>query len=236
MSENGNGNGSNGAAPIGGIAPYERPQCTAHAKNSGDRCKRTPEPGFTVCRYHGGLTPIGTAHPSYVHGRYSRHMPAAVKARYEQFLADPTLTHLRPEIALVAQQLEDMLERLNAGESTKLWEKCIELLDDHRDALVEQSFGYDPSPSPDALLAELGTTMRSGLTTFNIFPQIQPILEQYRRLADSENKRINDLNQKLTTEQAVLFVQALGDSINRHVSNPKERAAVIADFRIALNR
>lgn len=32
-------------------------QCTAHAKHSGERCKRSVVPGTTVCRYHGGLAP-----------------------------------------------------------------------------------------------------------------------------------------------------------------------------------
>ena len=32
-------------------------QCTATSKHSGDRCKRTPIPGGTVCVTHGGSAP-----------------------------------------------------------------------------------------------------------------------------------------------------------------------------------
>lgn len=32
-------------------------RCTATAKNSGQRCKRSVPPGFTVCKWHGGATP-----------------------------------------------------------------------------------------------------------------------------------------------------------------------------------
>lgn len=39
----------------GKLDPESR--CTAHAKHSGERCKRTAIPGSTVCHYHGGKAP-----------------------------------------------------------------------------------------------------------------------------------------------------------------------------------
>lgn len=36
--------------------PMER-RCTARSKQSGERCKRVPIPGGTVCRMHGGAAP-----------------------------------------------------------------------------------------------------------------------------------------------------------------------------------
>jgi hypothetical protein len=33
------------------------PQCTATAKQTGERCRRTAQPGTTVCRHHGGRAP-----------------------------------------------------------------------------------------------------------------------------------------------------------------------------------
>lgn len=32
-------------------------RCKAHSKQSGERCKRRPIPGGTVCRWHGGAAP-----------------------------------------------------------------------------------------------------------------------------------------------------------------------------------
>lgn len=34
-----------------------RPRCVAKSKQSQRRCRRPPEPGCTVCRYHGGRAP-----------------------------------------------------------------------------------------------------------------------------------------------------------------------------------
>ncbi len=35
-----------------------RPQCTAKSKQSGERCKRRPHPGATVCVIHGAGSPL----------------------------------------------------------------------------------------------------------------------------------------------------------------------------------
>jgi hypothetical protein len=37
--------------------PMESPRCTAKSKQSGQRCKRPPIIGGTVCRMHGGAAP-----------------------------------------------------------------------------------------------------------------------------------------------------------------------------------
>jgi len=37
--------------------PMDPRQCTAHSKQSGERCKRFAIPGGRVCHYHGGAIP-----------------------------------------------------------------------------------------------------------------------------------------------------------------------------------
>ena len=69
------------ANPIRG----EIPQCTATAKSTGQRCKRRPPPGKTVCKWHGGLstgpkTPRGKRRSSangITHGLYAKNYTAA---------------------------------------------------------------------------------------------------------------------------------------------------------------
>lgn len=41
--------------------PMDTPRCTATSKQSGERCKRRPIPGGTVCAMHGGKTPAVAA-------------------------------------------------------------------------------------------------------------------------------------------------------------------------------
>lgn len=37
--------------------PMERAQCTAKSKQSGERCRKSPVPGLSVCGMHGGKSP-----------------------------------------------------------------------------------------------------------------------------------------------------------------------------------
>lgn len=42
--------------PMERAHPMERPRCTA-TNRRGTRCEKSPEPGATVCRMHGGAAP-----------------------------------------------------------------------------------------------------------------------------------------------------------------------------------
>jgi hypothetical protein len=43
------------------VRPVGRAQCTAKSKRSGERCKRAPVRGLSVCSMHGGKTPASQA-------------------------------------------------------------------------------------------------------------------------------------------------------------------------------
>lgn len=229
MSEtNGNSNG-NGHKPLDVVLSHGN-QCSAKSKQSQERCKRRCTPDRNVCVMHGGKTPSGLAHKGYQHGRYSKHLPAGIRDRYAAHLLDPTLTHLRPEIALVAGQLEEKLERLYAGESLKFWERAIKLLADYRKALDKQAVDPYTFDKPETRLDLLETLLQDGQASFSIFEEIQPMIEQYRKLTETETKRIAAMNQTFTAEQAMMFVRSLGDSIKRHVTDPKQLQAISEDF------
>lgn len=232
---NGNGNRHHETPSVSQDLIPTQGLCGARKKNGPGICRQKAMPNGR-CRMHGGASLSGIASPSYKTGRYSKYMPAGIRDRYVEFLNDPTLTQLRPEIALVAQQLEEKFARLDNGESLTLWTRSKQLLTDYRNALEERSFGYDPSPSPDAILDQLGALLTAGERSLNIFAEIQPILEQHRKLVETENKRVASLNQSLSPEQAMAFVRSLGDSIKRHVTDPVALRAISEDFTRAISR
>ena len=211
-----------------------RKACGAKTR-SGGTCKQSPMPNGR-CRMHGGPTPSGMAAPSYKHGRYSKYLPSNVADKYREALNDPDLTHLREELALIDVMLGEKLEKLHAGESTDFWARMLGEIKTYRVALQKQNSDGYAGREPDEILDRIEELASRGAVVLDIFSQIQPMLEQRRKTAESENKRIKELNQTFTAEQAVAFVRQLGDSVKRHVTDPKQLAAISEDFTRALNR
>lgn len=54
-----------------GTAIGDARRCTAMSKQSQEQCKRFRTPGRTVCKFHGGYSRRGFAHPTLTHGRRS---------------------------------------------------------------------------------------------------------------------------------------------------------------------
>src|SRR5262245_61173829 len=72
------------------------------------------------CMKHGGRSPHGPAHPSFRTGAYSRYLPGRMMPSYKQRLAEESLS-LRHDIALLGARIDDLLTRVDTGESGKLW-------------------------------------------------------------------------------------------------------------------
>src|SRR5215203_3082310 len=104
------------------------------------------------CRMHGGLTPRGTDLPQFVHGRYSKSLPDRMVERYEQALADEERHDLADEIALAEMKVDDLLSKMDRGESDELW---IELRD--RERALQRTQDVDRRA---ALLGELFALIR----------------------------------------------------------------------------
>lgn len=92
-------------------------QCKAKAKSTGEQCKLPSEPGFEVCRFHGGKSPRGVDHPSFKTGLYSQYLPGSIQAKVETFLnADPF--ELLSELALLRALLAEYVGRFEHGKLT----------------------------------------------------------------------------------------------------------------------
>lgn len=67
-------------------------------------------------------------------------------------------------------------------------------------------------------------------TEAEVWGEVAELLEQRRRTVESERKRLVDMQQMITYEDAMLFVTVLSDSVRRHVTDPKQLASIAADI------
>lgn len=174
------------------------------------------------CRMHGGASPSGLAHPNTTHGRYSKHVPTRMLANYEQAQQDPDLLNLREEIALLDARLSDLLRRVDSGESGRLWK-------DLRTAAKAYRSG-DEDQQMQSLLDMLALIDRGYMDT-QAWGEISSLLEQRRKLVESERKRLVEMQQMMTMSQAQLLIARLYDVVTQHVSDRTTLAAIGAGLQ-----
>lgn len=122
--------------------PHAR-RCTAKSKRSGGRCKNPPVRGRTVCRMHGGASPVGAASPQYKGAGRFKYLPVAMAERYRAAKADPELLALRKDLALLEVRLSTLLERVTetgpADVDAATWAEIRELVQE-RLRIVEAEY------------------------------------------------------------------------------------------------
>ena len=239
-------------------------RCSAKSKRSQKPCKNPAVVGSNVCRMHGGKAPVGVANHNFKHGRFSKALPASIRALYDQSAEDKALCELRDEMALTDALLHSRLEKIYTNESPQFWSALKSLwnryLDDTKkleklSAKAQPNSFNDDFPeyideikptSPksskrrskeadeirdreimrltaaiEKTRANISHIINRGLETYNIFENIQPFLEQRRRLTESENKRLVQLSQMIPAEKAFVMVARLAEIVKKYVHEPE---------------
>ena len=199
--------------------------CTARSKRTGQPCQRPAMHGKTVCYHHGGKTPRGHALPQTTHGRYSKDLPTRLAARYQASQTDPDLLNLNAEIALMDARLADLLRRVDTGESGQLWRDLKATYTAMEDAQRAKDFA-----AVARLLSELGALIRHGHSDYAAWADVRTLVDQRRRLVEAERKRLTEMQQLITAEQAMMLVTRLSSAVRRHVDDPRVLAAISAEL------
>lgn len=201
-------------------------QCTAKSKRTGERCKGQAVLGKSVCFQHGGATPSGPAASQFKHGRYSKLLPVRLAATYQQAVSDADLLALRDDIALVDARLGDILGRVDSGESGEAWRLAREAYK----ALTDGLAAGDTAASK-AALSDLDGIIRRGQGDYAAWREVGDLLDRRERLVRSERRRLVELQQTMTIEQAMVFTGAVIALVDQHVTDQHARAAISDGIR-----
>lgn len=170
---------------------------------------------------HGGTSPRGLAHPSTTHAKYSKDMPTRLMADVERALADPDLISLRLESAITFARMNDLLARVDPGEAGALWRQARGAMADFRAAQRA-----DDAPAAATALRTLEEVLGKGVADYAAWDEWFKAVEMRRRLADTERRRLEALDQNITKQQALLLAGALLDAVRRHVPDRDTLAAI----------
>lgn len=188
----------------------------------GTPCPKPPAGPSGRCHYHGGSTPRGVAAPNYKHGKYSKYamsLPERYRSAYYRSIDDKKTIELSQQIALVEAREVELVERLTPETSTALWHDAQRSLDSMR-AAYEMS-PDDPKKEIAAQRAfeALTEAVRRGVSNEDTWALLLNTLEMRRRLADTERKRIESLQDRPSREELAAFAGALFGSVRRHISD-----------------
>jgi hypothetical protein len=85
-------------------------------------------------------------------------------------------------------------------------------------------------------LDTIALLIRRGHADYAAWHEVYGLLEQRRRIVESERKRVLEMHQSLTVEQAMALMAQLVQIIKRNVANPAEREAIGAAIDALANR
>lgn len=199
-------------------------ECGAQKRKSGEPC-RAKAMANGRCRIHGGKSLAGIAAPGYKDGRYSKVLPKRMREAYAQALDDPQLLEQREQIAVLDARLLDLLGRVDTGESGALWQKLMQARMD----LIAAKQGGDTVGQIVALNAILDL-IGQGHADYRAWGELQSVLEQRKRLVESERKRLVEMQQMVTSQQAMGLITAIIESVKRNVTDRAALAAIQTDF------
>lgn len=201
-------------------------QCLAHSKRTQAQCRRHALRGRQVCRLHGGKSPIGPGSATFRTGRFSKFLPSRMAAEFEQAKRDPALLDLRDAIALADARLVDLLQRVDTGEAGIRWTEAQEALDAFTAAQVQGD-----TEGMRGALYTMQEAIRQGQSDYAAWHEVALVIEQRRKLVDSEHKHLEAAHEILSIDRAMLLLGVVVQTIQRHVTDRSVLSAIASDLQ-----
>lgn len=211
--------------------PVEEPQarcqlkgnpkaCGAKCKNGGHPC---PNPGMANgrCWIHGGKSPSGPDHY-----RYSGRRPRQGKhgEAYRNALDCPELLHITPDVADIDAKIDNLIRRVNAGESERKWDELQDLIRDSQDELKKGTL------DPSAMLERARAIIASRYESDTLENKIEALQHSRAKLIDAEMRRQVAAQDMVDKRSVALLVEDMRQAL-AIIDDPTLRAEIRARFR-----
>jgi hypothetical protein len=200
-------------------------QCTAKSKRTGERCKARAVTGSKVCYHHGGRTPKGIASPHTKSGRYSKYLAPDLADRFISLENDEDLLNLKYEIVLLDVLISENLSALQPGESADFWDAALQQVIDARKSYMSENYA-----GLEKALNELEALCDHRRLHFAAEKEIREKVKLRKELTESRRKHLIETEQVVTSEQAMLLVSGLLESVRRNVKDRNALTAIQTDF------
>lgn len=187
-------------------------------------CTKQPVEGTARCRMHGGESPRGLASPHYKHGqrsKYAKVLGGQLLEHYEQALSNKDLLSLSNELALLDARIMEVLGTVDAGANARLWvqlQTATENFEAAREASDAQRVAY--------YMNSMIRLINRGVSESSKWMEVVGLIEQRRKLAESERRLRETMQNFATAEQMMLMVQQISVLVKDNVTDPDALRAI----------
>ena len=191
-------------------------------KVDGERCKQPVGPASVVCEAHGAAAGRARTPGMLKHGKYSKHLPTRLLAQYEQSLQDPGILDLSNEIALLDTKIAEELQQLEYGD-------VIEAIGFVRQAYAVLQTGEDDI---EGVMSLLSSAIEAATVSDSVWRTTVALVEERRRLVDTERKRQEDAGMYLSVAEANALLAYVVNTLVENVKDQTVLAAVSEKLKI----
>jgi hypothetical protein len=200
-------------------SPHDGKMKCAAKTRAGTPCQQiagwgTDHVGNGRCKLHGGKSLGGIASATFQNGRYSKYLPGRVIVRYKLGISDDQLLVLADEIALIDARLADLLSRVDSGENGALWANLITAWRELKSAVRT---GNREEQTEHA--ATIDIIINQAKTDYQAWGEIHALIDQRRRMVESERKRLVEIQQMITAKEAMTLIAAIQGIVLEHVTD-----------------
>lgn len=212
----------------------DKPICGAKTRNPDSRyndmriCSNVPMYGRNRCRFHGGKATTKFMRTG-IAGRYSKDLPTKLLERYEKSVEDPKILELKDEIAVVESRIGELLKRIDTRESGEAWKKLREIYSQLVVAVKTRD-----SSTMLSLMNDLGEIINHGAGEEKNWEEVIKTIRSRKSLVESERKRLVEMNQMITAEQAMVLIGFVISTIKTHVQDKEALANISREFTLYL--
>lgn len=216
-------------------------KCNARNSDLTKYCKKTAgwgtdHVGTGRCKLHGGSSLKGFRHPNFLTGKYSKVLPDNLLGHFEDIMADGKLLELKEDIALVTTLVRSSLQDLqeNYQSSAAYFKQMTKVIDE-----LEQTLANGEHEVPYPIMAALQSFIEIFRLAQNEQAKRQEILtmlEQKRKLAESEQKRLVSLHNLFSADQIVSMMASVLSIIRAEVHDISTQEKIAEGIRKLINK
>jgi len=197
------------------------------------------------CRVHGGGKGAqwGISNPNYKTGKYSKVLSKNLIPDYDKARTNPEYLKLNDEIALVDARLVNLLASVEGKSSSLIFSNLssvVSKIERSQRAIVRARNISDEEQRQKALenanidyldaVTEVVRLIKTGSKEWYIWEDITELIERRRRLVETERKLLVDMQMLVHTQDVIVLLDAVMESVRRNVTDRSIRQSIQSDF------